>query len=113
MKTQDTVKLRRNCDAPRPGGEPDWVFGYGSLMWRPDFDYLERQSALLFGYHRAFCIYSVHHRGRPEKPGLVFGLDRGGACRGVAFRLAPDARSEIFEQLRAREQVTSVYLERR
>ena len=62
-----------------------WVFGYGSLMWRPGFDYLERQGATLHGRRRAFCIYSVHHRGTPARPGLVLGLAPGGAVRGLRW----------------------------
>ena len=62
-----------------------WVFAYGSLMWNPGFDYLERRPALLHGYHRAFCIYSNYYRGTDEQLGVVLGLDRGGACRGLAF----------------------------
>jgi cation transport protein ChaC len=88
-----------------------WVFGYGSLMWRPGFDYLEQVPARLVGEHRALCVYSFVHRGTPEKPGLVLGLDRGGACRGVAFRVAERKRAETVAYLRAREQVTSVYRE--
>ncbi len=88
-----------------------WVFGYGSLMWRPGFDYLEKVPARLIGEHRALCVYSFVHRGTPEKPGLVLGLDRGGACRGVAFRVAEKHRTETVAYLRAREQVTSVYRE--
>ena len=88
-----------------------WVFGYGSLMWRPGFDFLEQVPARLIGEHRALCVYSFDHRGTPEKPGLVLGLDRGGACRGVAFRVAADKRAEAVAYLRAREQVTSVYRE--
>jgi cation transport protein ChaC len=97
-------------------GEPTrdlWVFGYGSLMWRPGFDFAERQLAWLRGYHRALCIYSHVHRGTPERPGLVLGLDRGGSCRGVAFRVEPAKADATIAYLRAREQVTSVYVERR
>jgi cation transport protein ChaC len=88
-----------------------WVFGYGSLMWRPGFEYIEKVPARLIGEHRALCVYSFDHRGTPEKPGLVLGLDRGGACRGIAFRVAPDLRAATVEYLRAREQTTHVYRE--
>ena len=88
-----------------------WVFGYGSLMWRPGFEFLDQIPARLVGEHRALCVYSFVHRGTPEKPGLVLGLDRGGACRGVAFRVAERKRDETIAYLRAREQVTSVYRE--
>ena len=90
-----------------------WVFGYGSLMWRPGFPFLERRHAHLHGYHRALCVFSHVHRGTPEQPGLVLGLDRGGRCHGVAFRVAPEEAAETIAYLRAREQVTGVYLERR
>ena len=89
-----------------------WVFGYGSLMWRPGFDYLERRSALLHGYHRALCVLSYDHRGTREQPGLVLGLDRGGACRGVAFRVAAEQAASTHAYLTAREQTSMVYEER-
>lgn len=88
-----------------------WVFGYGSLMWRPGFEHEERRPALLRGYHRSFCVLSHVHRGTPERPGLVFGLDQGGACRGVAFRVEAKRADETRRYLQAREQVTSVYVE--
>jgi glutathione-specific gamma-glutamylcyclotransferase len=88
-----------------------WVFGYGSLMWRPGFAFVEQVAARLIGEHRALCVYSFDHRGTPEKPGLVLGLDRGGACRGIAFRVAAGLRDSTIEYLRSREQTTHVYRE--
>ena len=88
-----------------------WVFGYGSLMWRPGFPYVERQAATLHGRRRAFCIYSVHHRGTYEKPGLVLGLAPGGACRGAAYRVAEADWPEVYAYLVEREQPTETYVE--
>ena len=91
--------------------EDMWVFGYGSLMWRPGFAYLERVCAHINGLHRSLCVYSYHHRGTREKPGLVLGLDLGGSCRGMAFRVAAKDRAETLAYLRAREQINKVYRE--
>jgi cation transport protein ChaC len=88
-----------------------WVFGYGSLIWRPGFDHLERVPARLTGAHRGLCVFSHVHRGTPERPGLVLGLDLGGACRGIAYRVARKNRTATIAYLRAREQVTMVYRE--
>ncbi len=88
-----------------------WVFGYGSLMWRPGFSYAERRIAMVRGYHRALCVYSYVHRGTPEKPGLVLGLDRGGSCKGIAFRVPQADSAATIAYLRGREQVTLVYRE--
>jgi cation transport protein ChaC len=93
------------------GGEQHWVFGYGSLMWRPGFAFVERARAILHGRRRAFCIYSVHHRGTPQRPGLVLGLAPGGSVRGVAYRIAPPDWPEVRAYLQEREQPTETYVE--
>ena len=93
-------------------GKTTWIFAYGALMWKPEFEYLEIRSALLRGYHRAFCIFSHVYRGSVEKPGLVLGLARGGACRGRAFRILRAHEATVLAGLDAREQVTGVYLRR-
>lgn len=86
-----------------------WVFGYGSLMWRPGFHYEEVRRATLVGYRRCFCVYSTHHRGNEQRPGLVLGLDRGGTCHGLAFRIAAERRIETLDYLTAREQISGTY----
>lgn len=95
-----------------PSGEL-WVFGYGSLMWDPGFAHDHAASALLRGYHRAFCIYSVRNRGTRENPGLVLGLNRGGACRGIAYRVPAEAVASALDALWAREMPSAVYAPRR
>ncbi len=86
-----------------------WVFGYGSLMWQPGFDHLDAEPALLRGYHRAFCVYSRIYRGTAERPGLVLGLDYGGSCRGVAFRVHAERAGEVLDTLHEREMPTDSY----
>jgi len=88
-----------------------WVFGYGSLIWRPGFEFIERLPAHIIGMHRSLCVYSFDHRGTPERPGLVLGLDFGGACRGIAYRVAAKRRAATVAYLRDREQTTAVYRE--
>jgi cation transport protein ChaC len=90
-----------------------WVFGYGSLIWDPGFPVADRRIARLEGWHRSFCMRSIHHRGTVDAPGLVLALDRadGAACTGVAFRVTEGAETETLATLRERELISSAYLE--
>jgi len=86
-----------------------WVFGYGSLMWNPGFAFAERVPATLLGYARSFCMWSIHHRGTPEEPGLVLALDLEdrASCRGLAFHVSRDHAAATLAYLRERELVSS------
>ena len=99
----------------RPQHRPLWIFGYGSLIWAPEFPVAERQIAALAGWQRSFCMRSLHHRGTEENPGLVLALDAhpDAQCAGVAFRVQAGAEEESLARLRARELVSAAYLERR
>ncbi|MCO6383798.1 gamma-glutamylcyclotransferase [Oceanicola sp. 502str15] len=92
---------------------PLWVFGYGSLLWNPGFEVAEQRVARLDGFHRAFCMSSIHHRGTEEKPGLVLALDEaeGASCQGVALRVAPGQEPQVLVELRERELISSAYYE--
>ncbi len=90
-----------------------WVFGYGSLMWRPGFVFKARHKAVVRGWRRRLCVFSHIYRGTPERPGLVLGLDEGGECAGIAFQVEATLRERTIRYLRERELVTDVYLERR
>lgn len=90
-----------------------WIFAYGSLMWDPSFPHVETRPALLRGYHRAFCVDSVIYRGTRDKPGLTLGLDRGGSCLGLAFRVAARDRDGVAAYLEDRELREDVYFCRR
>jgi len=85
------------------GTQPVWIFAYGSLIWDPEHGYVEAEPALLRGYHRSFCLYSYDYRGTPARPGLTLGLDSGGSCRGIAFRLPADALEQAINRLWWRE----------
>jgi cation transport protein ChaC len=86
-----------------------WVFGYGSLMWNPEFDYLRSETACLNNFHRCLCLWSVEYRGTPEKPGLVMGLDSGGSCAGRAFLICKNNAPEVIARLNEREMITGAY----
>jgi len=90
-----------------------WVFGYGSLLWNPGFEPVERRRAVLANYSRSFCMLSIHHRGSEEEPGLVLALDaaRGQQCTGVAFRVAETDEDRVLAELRERELISSAYYE--
>ena len=98
--------------AAEPNPDDFWVFAYGSLMWRPGFPHLGVEPALLSGYHRALCVYSRHYRGTTGFPGLVVGLERGGSCRGLAYRVAAAEREKVIAYLEERERITDIYLPR-
>lgn len=95
-----------------PPTESAWIFAYGSLLWDPGFEYEESLPATIYGYHRRFCIYSHVYRGTPKRPGLVFGLDRGGSCRGRVFRVAPTVARQVLGMIWDREMIYRVYLPR-
>lgn len=95
--------------ALRHSAQPVWVFAYGSLMWNPEIRFVERLPARVHGWHRSFCLYSPEYRGTREKPGLVLGLDRGGSCRGIAYRLAPETLAAGIDYLWTREMTGFVY----
>ncbi|TBU96536.1 gamma-glutamylcyclotransferase [Stutzerimonas kirkiae] len=96
--------MRRQC-----GDRPFWLFAYGSLIWRPECPSLEVRRARLHGYHRGLYLWSHSHRGTPEQPGLVFGLDRGGSCNGFAYRLAEDGLDCHLRALWQREMPDASY----
>jgi len=91
-----------------------WVFGYGSLLWKPGFEVAEQVVSTLPGYARSFCMRSIHHRGTETDPGLVLALDEepAHACEGVALRAAPGSETATLTYLRERELISSAYLER-
>lgn len=93
---------------------PLWVFGYASLMWNPGFAVVERRLATLHGYHRSFCMSSIHHRGTEEEPGLVLALDaqQDASCAGLALRVPDDDVADTVAYLRERELISSAYVER-
>ncbi len=100
---------RRALLAEIAAGADAWVFGYGSLIWNPAFHFVERRVGRVYGYHRRFCLWTHLGRGSKANPGLTLGLDRGGSCRGIAFRVAADAVESEFEVVWRREMITGAY----
>jgi cation transport protein ChaC len=96
----------------RPKAAGWWVFAYGSLLWNPLFPFAESRRASLHGLHRRFCLWSLASRGKPHAPGLVLGLDRGGSCRGVVYRLPASCALDELHLLWRREMVTGAYAPR-
>lgn len=102
LESRNSVLENRPCD-------DIWVFGYGSLIWNPAFHFERSEPAILYGYHRAFCLWTPLGRGSPENPGLILGLERGGSCHGMAFKLHRDQVEEELDVVWAREMPTGSY----
>jgi cation transport protein ChaC len=110
-EAERTASLAATLAHPR-AREPVWVFGYGSLIWKPGFSFAERRIGTLHGYHRQFCLLIKRFRGSPELPGLMLGLERGGICRGVVYRLTESERDAALQTIWARELLTAAYIPR-
>ena len=114
MSKNELSKNYPTVPATDPAIDPNnfWVFGYGSLMWRPGFNFVERVPAKLNGFQRDMCLISIHYRGTKEKPGMVCGLSPGGACDGIAFRIAPADVAQVISYLDDRELISYIYIPR-
>ena len=110
LSEEESERRKSEFLALLPPREDVWFFGYGSLMWDPGFDHLEAAVAELDGWHRSFCVLSHRYRGSPERPGLVLGLDQGGLCTGMAYRVCGVSQLEqVVDYLWVREMVTGIY----
>ena len=109
LSEEELLASRRALLDQHPPGQDLWLFAYGSLIWNPAFHYVERRIGALHGLHRRFCLWTNLGRGTPERPGLVLGLDRGGRCRGVLYRLAAEEFDTELEIVWRREMVTGAY----
>ncbi len=109
LSEEELAASRAAFLATRPDRGDLWVFGYGSLIWNPCFHYVERRVVSVRGWHRRFCLWTSVGRGTPERPGLMLGLEPGGACRGVAFRIAEAEIDEELDIVWRREMVTAAY----
>lgn len=114
-KTWSAEQIRASIEETLRGRDTSrgvWVFGYASLIWNPAFHYAERVQGRIHGYHRRFCLWTVMGRGSEDCPGLMMGLERGGSCRGVAYRVAPEDLDEEIYLVWSREMVTGSYCPR-
>src|SRR3954463_9282401 len=109
LPEEELQRSRELILSKQPAGQDLWLFAYGSLIWNPAFHFVERRVARLHGYHRRFCLWTALGRGTPERPGLTLGLDRGGSCAGVAYRIAADAVATELDVIWRREMVTGAY----
>jgi len=112
MSDEEVARSLAQTMAGHRKGEPVWVFGYGSLIWNPLMEFAERRAAKVHGYHRGFYVWSKVNRGSPQVPGLVLGLDGGGSCHGVAYRLHREKVADELAILWRREMVAGTYLPR-
>jgi cation transport protein ChaC len=108
---QRAESLAATLAHPR-AGRPVWIFGYGSLIWKPEFKYAERRIGAIRGYHRQFCFWVKRFRGTPEAPGLMLALESGGVCRGVAYRVSRQGQQETLRKIWAREMLAGIYAPR-
>ncbi|MDC0461851.1 gamma-glutamylcyclotransferase [Alphaproteobacteria bacterium] len=109
LSEQELKESRRLYVSDTYSGNDIWIFGYGSLIWNPSFNFNARKQAHLFGYHRRFCLRTTITRGSPEKPGLVLGLDRGGSARGIIFRMPASIAASECDVIWKREMLNGAY----
>ena len=112
MTPADRAESKRGILSILPTGEDVWLFGYGSLMWNPIIHYVERRAGHIFGYHRSYCLRTGMGRGTPERPGLTLGLESGGSCRGILFRVAGDIAEDELDFVWNREMISQAYTPR-
>ena len=115
MRVLSEDELLASLDAALGGvdlSEGVWLFAYGSLIWNPAFHFTDRRIASIWGHHRRFCLWTHLGRGCPQRPGLVLGLERGGSCRGIVYRIAPEIAREELEIVWRREMVSGAYVPR-
>ena len=109
LSDAELAASRQATLAAGPPGADVWVFGYGSLIWNPAFHFVDQRVGTVYGYHRRFCLWVPLGRGSPDAPGLMLGLEPGGSCRGMAFRIAPEAVEAELDIVWRREMVTYAY----